>query len=164
MDIGAVTGIFSGVPYDWLVFGGLTLLIALDSLRSGIGRASSIALSLPVAGVLYELVSKTAYLGSIPVLTASPAAQAGTFAVVALASYLLVRRIALEYIESGVGEPVQALLAGCAATVVIIVVWLHVPVLEPIWQLSDKVHAIFSESYRLIWLLGAYLALAFARG
>ena len=159
-----VTGIFSGIPYDWLIFGAMTLVIALDSLRSGIGRASSIALSLPIAGVLYQLLPATVGISSITALSASPAAAAGTFAVVAVATYLLVRRIALEYIESGVGEPVQALLAGCAATVVIIVVWLYVPVLEPIWQLSDKVHAIFSESYRLIWLFGAYLALSFARG
>lgn len=164
MEVDALAALLQGIPYDWLVFGGVTLLIALDSLRSGIGRASSIALSLPIAGILYELLSKTVGISSITALTASPAAQAGTFAVVALASYLLVRRIALEYIESGVGEPIQALLAGCAATVVIIVVWLHVPVLEPIWHLSDKVHALFSESYRLIWLVGAYLALAFARG
>lgn len=159
-----VTGIFSGIPYDWLVFGFVALIIALDSLRSGIGRASSIALALPIASVLYGLFGKTAGFSSIEALTATPLAQALSFGVVALATYLLVRRIALEYIESGVGEPIQALLAGCAATAVIIVIWVHVPALEPIWKLSDKFHVIFSESCRLPWLLGAYLALAFARG
>ncbi len=164
MDISAVQGMFTSIPVDWILFGSIVLLVALDSLRSGIGRASSIALALPLAAVLYELLGKTAGLSTLPFLTSSPLIQGATFAVVALVTYLLVRRIALEYVESGVGEPVQALLAGCAATVVFIVIWLSVPVLDQLWPLSDRVHGLFTESYRLIWLLGAYLSLAFARG
>jgi hypothetical protein len=164
MDISSVTGIFTGIPIDWIVLGVLVVIIAIDSLRSGIGRACAIALALPLAVLMYSLVETTAVLGSIGALSATPMAQAITFGVIAVVCYLLTRRMALEYVESGTGEPVQALLAGGAATVVFIIAWQQVPALQSVWHLSDQVSAIFSESYRLIWLLGAYLALAFARG
>ena len=164
MNLETVTGIFTGIPYDWLALGGLIVVVALDSLRSGIGRACAIALSLPLASILYALIEQTAFLKDVALLDSSPAAQLATFGVIALVTYLLVRRIALEYIDSGAGEPMQALLAGAAATAVLVIVWLQLPMSGEVWQLSDKVRAIFAEQYRLIWLLGSYLALAFARG
>ncbi len=164
MNLDAVTGVFTGIPYDWLALGGFIVIIALDSLRSGIGRACAIALSLPLATVLYALVEQTAVVGNLALLDSSSVAKLVTFGVIAIATYLLVRRIALEYVESGTGEPIQALLAGGAATAVLVVVWLQLPMSADVWQVSDKVQAIFAEQYRLIWLLGSYLALAFARG
>jgi hypothetical protein len=164
MDFNAVTSVFSGIPYDWFALGAFLILIALDSLRSGIGRACAIALALPLATVLYALLTKTAFVSGLAILTSSPTAQLVTFGVLALATYLLVRRMALEYIESGTGEPIQALLAGAAATVVIAVIWLQLPMAGEVWQVSGKVQALFAEQFRLLWLLGAYLALAFARG
>src|SRR3989344_81348 len=164
MNLDAVTGVFTGIPYDWLALGGLIVIVALDSLCSGIGRACAIALSLPLATVLYALVEQTAVVGNLALLDSSSVAKLATFGVIAIATYLLVRRIAMEYVESGTGEPIQALLAGGAATAVLVVVWLQLPFSGDVWQVSGKVQAIFAEQYRLIWLLGSYLALAFARG
>lgn len=164
MNLEAVTGAFTGVPYDWFAIGGFLLLIALDSLRSGIGRACAIALALPMATLLYALVPSTVGLGAVSVLNASPNMQLATFGAIAFITYLIVRRIALEYIESGTGEPIQALLAGGAATAVLIVVWMQLPMTGDIWQLSAKIQGVFSEQYRLFWLAGSYVALAFARG
>jgi hypothetical protein len=164
MNLDAATGILTGIPYDWLALGGLIVVIALDSLRSGIGRACAIALALPIASVLYALVEQTAVVGGFALLDSSSLAKLATFGVMALAAYLLVRRMSLEYVESGQGEPIQALLAGGAATVVLVVVWLQLPMSGDVWQVSDNVRAVFAEQYRLIWILGSYLALAFARG
>lgn len=164
MDMSSVTGVFTGAPYDLLAIGAFIVLIALDSLRSGIGRACAIALALPMATLLYALVPATVGLGAVSVLNASPTMQLATFGAMAFITYLIVRRIALEYIESGRGEPIQALLASTAATAVLIVVWLQLPMTNEIWPLSGKIQAVFSEQYRLIWLFGSYLALAFARG
>lgn len=164
MDVSSVTGAFTGVPYDWFALGGFLILVALDSLRSGIGRACAIALALPMAAWLYSLVPTSVGIGAVSVLDASPNMQLATFGVIAFITYLIVRRIALEYIESGRGEPIQAILAGGAATAVLIVVWLQLPMTDQIWQLSPSVEAAFSEQYRLFWLMGSYIALAFARG
>lgn len=164
MNLDAATALFSGIPYDWIALGFLAILIALDSLRSGIGRACAISLALPVSLILYLLIEKTVGLNNIALLDSSPAAKLVTFGVIALGTYLLVRRIALEYVESGRGEPIQALLAGAAATAVLIVVWLQLPMTTEVWGLTGTIQAIFAEQYRFIWLLGSYLALAFARG
>ena len=164
MNLDAVIGMFTSIPLDWIILGALVVLIALDSLRSGIGRACAISLALPAALLLFSLSQKAVILKDVDSLNSSPMIQLAVFGIIALACYLLARRMALEYIESGTGEPIQALLAGGAATVVLIVVWLQLPMTDSVWHLSDKVHAVFSESYRLVWLLGAYLGLAFARG
>jgi hypothetical protein len=164
MDLGAVSGALSGIPYDWFALGGLLVLIAVDSLRSGIGRACAIALSLPLAAFLYSLLGQTAFIANVAILNSSAVAQLATFGVLFVVTYLVVRRMALEYIDSGTGEPVQALLASAAATAVLAVVWLLLPMTAEVWQVSGKVQAIFSAQYGLIWLLGSYLALAFARG
>lgn len=164
MDFSSVTGTLTGIPYDWMALGGLAVLIALDSLRSGIGRACAISLALPLAMILYSLVGKTAFIGSVAVLNSSPIAQLATFGIFAVGTYLLVRRMSLEYIDSGAGEPVQALLAGAAATAVIAVVWLQLPMGREIWPISNTIEALFAEQFRLFWLAGSYLMLAFARG
>ena len=164
MNLDAATALFSGIPYDWLALGSIAVFIALDSLRSGIGRACAISLALPVSLVLYSLVVKTVGLNDFTLLTSSATAQLSTFGVIALGTYLLVRRIALEYVESGRGEPIQALLAGAAATAVLVVVWLQLPMTGEVSALNPSIQAIFAEQYRFIWLLGSYLALAFARG
>lgn len=164
MNLDAVTGMFTSIPLDWIILGALVVLIALDSLRSGIGRACAISLALPLALFLFSQLQKAIVISDISALRDNTLVQGGVFVVLALASYLLVRRIVFEHIDSGTGEPIQALLAGGAATAVLIIVWLQLPMTDSLWHLSDKVHAVFSEPYRLVWLLGAYLGLAFARG
>lgn len=163
MNLDTFTALFTGIPFDWLILGGIVVLVALDSLRSGIGRACAIALALPLSLSLFYLLEKTVILKDVAIISSSSTTETITFGLVALLVYLLVRRISLEYIESGTGEPVQALLAGGAATTVFIVVWMQFPS-NSVWQLSGNLNTIFAEPYHFIWLMGAYLALAFARG
>ena len=159
-----LTGFFSAVPMDWFALGAIDLVVALDSLRSGIGRACSVALALPLAGVLFSFFGKAALTSAVGNSITTPIAQALIFAVLAVAAYLLIRRMGLQYMDSGMGEPIQSLLAGVATAVVVAVVWLSAPALTPLMHIGPQVSAIFAESYRLWWLLGAYVALAFARG
>ncbi len=152
---------FSAMPMDWLILGGLVILIALDSLRSGIGRALTIVLALPLAYFLFTLVPASVIGGGE--LLASPASQAGMFGVLFVAMFFLVRRMGLDYMDSGAGEPLQALISGGAVAVIVACIWLQVPVLSDFWALSDQLSAVFDESFRLFWLAGSYGALAFAR-
>ncbi len=163
MDFGMVTGFFSGIPFDILILVGAMIVIALDSLRSGIGRACAIALSLPIALSLVNLIEKTFVIKDVAILSSSARAEVISFAVMFLLVYLLVRRISLEYIESGMGEPVQALLASAAAVAVFVVVWMQFPA-SSVWPMGESVRAIFAEQYHFAWLMGSYLILAFARG
>lgn len=158
-----ITAFFTSVPIDWFILGGILVLVGLDTLRSGIGRACALAVSLPLALFLHSLIDSTAFLGTMGFLS-SPSGSVGVFAALLIASYILVRRMGLDYIDGGMGQPVQALLAGVAVTAIFAIVWQELPLLDSLWHFDTQVSAIFAEQFRLFWLLGAYVALAFARG
>lgn len=160
--IGSATSLFTAMPMDWLILGVLIIVLALDSLRSGIGRSLTIAVALPLAFVLFSLLPGS-FIGSSDFL-ASPTVQAGVFGVFFVAMYFLVRRMGFDFIDSGMGQPLQAIIAGAAVAVIAACIWLQEPVLSDFWTLSDQIASVFAESFRLVWLAGAYAALAFARG
>ncbi|HWO07221.1 MAG TPA: hypothetical protein VNM40_01400 [Candidatus Paceibacterota bacterium] len=159
----ALSGVFDAVPIDWLVLGGITVVVALDVLRAGLGRAIAISIALPLAAFLFTLVDETVVLGSLDALSGATA-QAGLFAVLAVALFFLVSRMGLDYVDGGMGEPVQALLAGGATAAIFASIWLQMPILSEWWSLSDQVQAIFAPAFRFWWIVGSYAALAFARG
>lgn len=159
-----ITGFFSSVPIDFFILGGIVIILALDSMRSGIGRTVALAVALPLSLFLYSLLSETVILKDMAFLKGSAMTQALVLAVILVLAYLLVRRMGLEYVDGGMGEPVQSVLAACAVAVIFAVVWLEIPALSEIWIFGDQVATIFAESFRLPWLIGAYAALAFARG
>jgi len=156
-----VQGLFSTVPLDYVFLGGFALLIALDTLRSGTGRASAIALAFPVAAVLFSYAKEAPFLGSA---ISSPMLEAVAFLALGVVLFFGIRRMGLEFVSNGMGQPVQAALAGVAATAVVAVIWMHVPALEAFWEFSPHIQSIFAAEFRLFWLLGAFGALAFARG
>lgn len=145
-----------------MILGGVAILLALDALRAGAGRAASIALSLPVSLLVYSLFQKASFIDAARTMISSPMIEAGVFGAIAVVVYLIVRRMGLELVDSG-GGPLQALLASTAATIILLIVWLQVPALESIWNFGDRVETAFSEGLRLWWLLGSLIALAFSR-
>jgi hypothetical protein len=158
------TGILGAVPFDWFVLGGILVAVALDSLRSGLGRAVAISVALPLAAFVFTLTKDAFILSSTGGMFSSPMVQLGLFAVLAVALYFLLRRMGLEYVDGGHGGPVQALLAGAATAIVFACVWLQMPVLSDWWSFGSQVQAIFAPAFRLWAILVAYGALAFARG
>ena len=161
--MGNIAGFIQAVPIDWFILGGILVLVGLDTLRCGIGRACALAVALPLALFLHSLIDSAAFLGGVGFF-ASSTGSVGVFAALLIASYILVRRMGLDYIDGGMGQPVQALLAGAAVTAIFAVVWLQLPLFDSLWHFDTQVSAIFAEQFRLFWLLGAYAALAFARG
>ena len=155
---------FKSIPLDLVVFGGIIIVIALDGLRSGLGRALAISLALPLSLLMYSLVGKAIVISTLTFLFATPTAEAITFGVIVILMYLLLRRMGFNYIDSGVGEPIQSLLAGAAVAVIFAIVWLQLPILDTFWNFGNNVKAVFSDDFKLWWLLGAYVGLAFARG
>lgn len=156
----AVRGLFDAVPLDYFFLGGFALLIALDALRGGTGRASAIAAALPAAALAFSYAIDTPVLGGA---LSSPTIEAGFFLVLSIAMYFALRRMGLEFVSGGMGQPIQAALAGVAVTAVVAVVWMHVPALQTVWEFGPQLQTVFAEQFRLFWLAGAYAALAFAR-
>ncbi|HUO55849.1 MAG TPA: hypothetical protein VMU27_00205, partial [Candidatus Paceibacterota bacterium] len=56
-----------------------------------------------------------------------------------------------------------SLLAALSATIITLSMWVQEPVLQTIWHFGSPIETIFSAPYTLLWMLGAYLVLAFVR-
>ncbi len=122
MDFSSVTGMFTSLPTDWIVLGAVVAFVALDALRSGSWRAVALVVSTPVALLLFSAFKSAAVLASLGTQLTTPLLQAVLFIVLTFAVFLLVRRMSANWISDS-GAPLQALLAGLAATAVLTVTW-----------------------------------------
>lgn len=159
MDV--LEGVFQAVPLDYFFLGGIVLVVALDAMRSGIGRAAALVVALTSALFFSSLLQDTAFIGK---MITSPIVKIIAFVALVAANYFFLRRMGLEYLSGGIGQPLQSALAGVATAAVCTVIWLSVPGLSDYWEFGNAIQALFSEQFRLLWLLGAFGALAFARG
>ncbi len=161
--MGTLAGIFQAVPLDYFVLGGIVVLFGLDALRSGIGRAAAVAIALPLASLLTTFATKAIPLAGVSAIQNGIGATA-LFAALFVLAYLLVRRMGLNFLDGGMGQPIQAVLSGFAIAAIFAVIWVQSDVLNTYWQFGPQLQSIFAEQFRLWWLLGSYAALAFARG
>jgi len=162
MDFGAITGTFANIPMDWIILGVVALLAAFDVVRAGSRRVTTFALALPVALLAFSALGQAAVLGPITAGLSLSYAQALFFIALVFIMYILIGRIGISY-GSGPGQPIQAALAGVALAAITTVVWIQVSPLDSIWHFGSQVQSLFGESYRFWWLIGSYMALAFAR-
>ena len=162
MDFSSVTGMFTSLPTDWIVLGAVVAFVALDALRSGSGRAVALVVSTPVALLLFSAFKSAAVLASLGTQLTTPLLQAVLFIVLTFAVFLLVGRMSANWISDS-GAPLQALLAGLAATAVLTVTWVSVPAFDALWDFGGQVRNIFGEPYRFWWVIGALGILAFIR-
>lgn len=160
----AVRQFVVAVPFDWFIVAGFAFIIAIDALRSGIGRAAAITLALPIAIALYGFLPMTAVLSGMSIFSSSNMAARVTLGIIFGATYIMIRRMGIDFFDSGIGEPIQAIIASASATAIVLVFWLSTPALNDLWTVGPQLQALFSEPYRLFWLAGAYAALVFARG
>lgn len=158
-----VSNFFTGVPIDWIVLAGLIFVLTIDSLRSGMGRAASLAIAFPLAAILFSLIGSAAFIGNLGFID-SVTGAAVAFGALVIVAYVFGRRMGIDYMDSGIGQPVQSFLAAVAATAIIVLVWLGLPELHDLWFPEAQLQAIFADAYRLWWLLGAFAILIFARG
>lgn len=163
MDLDTLSGFASSIPIDWFIIGAFVALFAIDILRSGAGRVSAVALALPATLFLMILVVQAVPLRDYVDQFSTPFLQAMLFLALFTGLYLLVRRIDSSSYADDHGQPMQALLGGCAGAAVLLVVWLELPALQTLWQFGGNVQAVFGEAYRFWWFLGGYAILAFIR-
>lgn len=163
MDLSAAQSIFNSFPIHWFFLGGFFIIVVLDSLRNGTARATALAVALPFASFLTDLIAVTAFIKDQAFVTQGYGPLI-VFGALFIVMYMLMRRMGLEHFESGRGEPIQSLLAATAVSAVLIFTWVHTPAPAALWALGEPFTSLFAEPYRLLWLLGAFLGLAFARG
>ncbi len=151
------------IPFGWIVFVLLVLLLTIDAMRSGAAHASIIAITSPVSLFLFSLIPHTFLLESViaPFL-ASTYVMAGILVVIFIAVFLLTNRMTATFGGSS-GGLMNSFLAGISGTIALIVMWLQIPALVALWNPGNQIHAIFGLPYALLWFLGVFIILAFVR-
>lgn len=164
MNTQAVLTLLTHPPIDWVIFLVIAIILLVDSLRSGTGRASAVALAAPASYFLYtELeLGKTFILSQLTSSLNTTVLQAGLLAGIFVLTFFLFHRIMYSFGGSS-ASPLQSILSSLSATVVLIVMWVHVPVLESVWHFSSQFQSAFGATYAFLWVVVAYLALAFVR-
>lgn len=162
MEAGSIIDFFLALPTDWIIIGSFALIMFVDALRVGSARISTLAVSAIVSMVIYGTVASAALFGPVSAQLSTPVLQAAFFSVIYILSYILVRRVFIDYGELH-GQPLQAIFAAVAVTALIVVVWLQIPALSAVWQFGEQVQAVFGEAYRFWWMLVSLAALAFAK-
>lgn len=160
MDIGSFVPAW--LSLDWIIVLVAALIIAADAMRSGSGRASTLALAFPLAAFALAELPKAVFLGPVVANIGGGYAGAVVFGALVAVFYFFVRRIIGLWGDDG--GPGPGLAAGIGCTAVLVVIWLQVPALNSLWHFGPQIQLVFGEAYRLWWLLGSLAALAYARG
>jgi len=155
----AVIAFFTNLMFDWLIVGALVLLLTLDAARSGSNRVTALALSFPLSASLFSVLPGTLFVGAL-VAGASPFVQG----IIALGLVVILFILAYRILDS-YGEPsfFLGILAGIAGAVVVVTVWVGFDSVHALWKFGPSVTAVFGDTYAVLWILGAFAVLAFAR-
>ena len=150
------------IPLDWIFIIVFALLLSFDAMRSGSGRASVLAIAFPIAAFLSGLMPRTFIVGNAMASFSTPVLKTAIFLFTFGIAYLLIYRIVYSFGAASRGF-LFSLLAGISATIVTVVMWLQVPALAGVWHFGTQVQSVFGAAYALLWIVGAYLILAFVR-
>lgn len=161
MELPTVTNLLAQLSLDWIILAGLVVLGAFDGYASGAARAATAGFALPIAISIAALMPHAVFLSAIPAtIPHLPAIEIGiAFSI----TYLFVRRIT-ETFGTGVSGILSAALGGVGFAAVVAAMWIGTEPLSSLWNFGPSIRALFSESYRLYWVVGGLAALAFARG
>lgn len=162
MELGNLTNFFGAVPADWIIIGIFVVICLFDAIRSGSGRIATIGLAITLAVPLSGALSKAAFLGALSGQFNTPVLQAALFGATLVVLYFILRRIFIDYGETG-GQPIQAMFAAVAVTALIATAWVQTDVLSSVWNFGPQVKNVFGEAYRFWWLIGSFAALAFSK-
>jgi len=161
MELPLATSSLAHLSLDWIILAGLVALGAFDGYQSGAARAAATGLALPIAVFIVSLMPHTVFLSLIP--TTIPHIDAIEIAIAFLLVYFLIRRIT-ESFGTGVSGIASAILGGIGFASIVAAMWIGTQPLSSLWNFGAPIQALFSESYRLYWVVGGLAALTFARG
>ena len=162
MNLQGVIDTLSNLPIEWLLIGVFAALIALWIAAYGAREACAVALAAPLASFMTALMRETYGLQNLLQRVNLPHMDVIVFLALFIVLVLLMSRIETAYgTESG--QPLPAAAAGVATTAILLVVFMHEPVLQTLYIFGPQVQAVFAEPFQLFWLLGSFAALAFVR-
>lgn len=150
------------IQTDWVIIGLLMIILVAAAVRWGTSRACVIAVTMPISTFLYSLMSESIGTSSLSSHLTSPLLQSLVFIGLLVFVYIMTHRMYRSYI--GEGERFWlALLAGLATGLVVLVVWVHTPILASIWDFSAQTKGIFGPSYAFWWIVVSLFTLGYVR-
>ena len=159
--LSSVTGTVSGIPTDWLIIASILILFIVFSVVRGTTYATALSLSLPISLLLYQSISKGAFIGGIAAGFSSPIAQSVLFLIIAALLFVLTNQAIASFDTPS--SVVSGIAAGLAALIVLVVIWMQIPVLQSLWHFTVQLESVFAGAYAFWWLIAAYVLLAFSR-
>ena len=150
------------IPFGWIVFVLLVLILTIDAMRSGSVHASVLAITAPVSLFFFDLISHTVVVGNLITAITIPYVMAGLFLALFVVVFLLVNRMTASFAGAS-GGLFFSFLSGLSGTIAVMLLWLQIPALMTLWNPGSQIHAIFGLPYALLWFLGIYVVLAFVR-
>lgn len=152
----------SHIPVDWFIAFAVFALAAFDGYRSGAARASAAAIALPLAVFLANMAYSTFALGAALAALHASAYPAAIIGILFVALFLIIGRMVEP--AFGAGGIISALLGGAGGMAVVLPLLAATPALAALFHFSVALQSVFGDAYRLYWIIGGYVALAFARG
>ena len=152
-----LTSVFASVPSDLMVLGGAAVVLALISLYAGSSQIVAIAVASLVTAFMYPQLAQTALLSSL----------SGGSGILAVCAVLFVLQIVFfRWMVNdlfSITSPLQGIMAGVGGTIILASVWMFIPDLSALWSFTESTRMIFSDAYRVWWILGAFVLLGFSR-
>lgn len=161
MDTASIQALLQTVPISMFILGAGTVFLIFFALKSGVNIVASFSIGLLLTLPVVELIPKTILIGDFAGESADVKMQALVFGITFAAIFFLLSRVFTSFSQGGV-QPIQAIIAGLAGTVIFVAVWVQVPALVSAWDFGKMVTDLFAEHYRLWWILGAMMTLGFA--
>lgn len=162
MDLAAVQNIFTTLPVDIVAAVLFATAITIDTLRAGASRAIALSLALVVSLVLFDALPATLFLGPALDGLSNPMAQSAIFIGLTLAFAFVIYKMSSTLSDDS-ARPVLAIATGAATTIVVLTVWQMSPELQSLWKFNPMIQSLFDETYRLYWLIFAFIAFAFVK-
>jgi hypothetical protein len=150
------------VSPGWIVLLALAALAFFDSIRGGTARTTALALAFPLSYVLLQFIPSALFMGDIAKQFSSSVAQGVLAAIVLGVSFVLLYRLTDNF-ASDTGF-LQALTGALGLMIMTALFWQLIPAFNTLWSPGAQFAAIFTEAYRLWWLLGSTVLLAVSRG
>lgn len=158
----AVTALLSHPPVDWLILLFVFVVILIDALRSGTGRAAALSVALPLTIFVSDIAHHATILGTILAKFSTQPMQATIFGVLFCVVFFLTYRIMYAW-GGAVVPPTVAIVGSLSATIIALVMWLQVPALQLVWNFGPTIQSLFGTGYAFWWLISGFLLMAFVR-
>lgn len=153
---------FYHIPIAWFVVFVIFVICAFDCYRSGGARTSAAFIAFVFAIFLVDMVATSFGMGEI-----IKAFHVDAYPWIIIgALFLIFGFIIGRMIEPtiGAGGPLSGLIGGLGAVVLFLALWVGSPALSGLLHFDPIVESVFTESFRLYWIMVGFIALTLARG